>query len=96
MELYYHSSIPRVGAEHIVAAIVLADNVTAPFLASTRPFTTAPVFTVIDVNASMLPWNEDPVPSVAELPTCQNTLHARAPFMRATLLPDAVMSVEAV
>jgi len=84
------------GAEHIVTVIVLEDNVTAPFLASTRPFTATFEFTVIDVNARMLPWKEDPIPSVAELPTCQNTLHARAPFIRTTLLPDAVISVEPV
>ena len=40
----------------------------------------------------MLPANVDPVPSVAELSTCQKTLHAWAPFVRTTLLPDPVVS----
>jgi hypothetical protein len=33
------------------------------------------------------------VPSVAEDPTCQNTLQANAPLVRTTRLPDAVVSV---
>jgi hypothetical protein len=32
--------------------------------------------TEIDVKARMLPANTDDVPRVAELPICQNTLHA--------------------
>ncbi len=36
----------------------------------------------------------EPVPSVAELPTCQNTLQACAPLIRLTVLPDAVVSEE--
>jgi len=51
------------------------------------------VFSVIDVNARMLPTNVVPVPSVAELPTWKKTLQARAPLMSSTLLPDAVVSV---
>ena len=35
-------------------------------------------------------------PSVAELPTCQNTLHSCAPLISVTVLPDAVISVESV
>ena len=44
----------------------------------------------------MLPTNTDPLPSVAELPTCQNTLHSEAPLMSAIELPLLVMSVESV
>ena len=36
----------------------------------------------------------EPVPRVAELPTCQNTLQAWAPLVRMTLLAESVMSVE--
>ncbi len=55
-----------------------------------------PVVTVIDVRARMLPTKVEPVPSVAELPTCQNTLQAWAPLMRLTLEADAVVSVEPI
>jgi hypothetical protein len=56
--------------------IVLSSIVTAPPSARTRPFTVAPVFSVIDVEARIDPAKLVVVPSVAELPTCQNTLHA--------------------
>jgi hypothetical protein len=56
--------------------IVLLSRVTAPFLASTRPATVVPVCTATEVSARMLPVNVVWVPRVAELPTCQNTLHA--------------------
>jgi RecA/RadA recombinase len=75
-------------------AIVLASMVTAPVLARTRPVTVAFVLSVIDVDARIEPLNCVVVPSVAELPTCQNTLHACAPFSRATTLPDAVVNVD--
>ena len=51
--------------------IVFVSSVTAPFLASTRPSTVAPVVTVMLVRARMVPRKLDPVPRVAELPTCQ-------------------------
>jgi len=41
-----------------------------------------------------VPRKVDPVPSVAELPTCQNTLQDWAPLIRLTKLPDAVVSAE--
>jgi hypothetical protein len=56
--------------------MVLSSRVTAPFLASARPSMVAPVVTEIDVRARMLPTKVEFVPSVAELPTCQKTLHA--------------------
>jgi hypothetical protein len=43
----------------------------------------------------MDPLKLEAVPSVAELPTCQNTLHAWAPLVNTMLLAEAVMSVEA-
>ena len=71
-------------------------NVTAPLRARARPWTVTPVVTVIEVSARMLPTNTEPVPSVAELPTCQNTLHSWAPLISDTVLADPVMSVESV
>jgi len=53
----------------------------------------APVFIEIDARARMLPTNEVVVPIVAELPTCQSTLHACTPTDNTTRLPGAVMSV---
>lgn len=71
----------------------LVSIVTAPFRASVRPATVAPVVTVMLVRARMLPENRLSVPSVAELPTCQNTLHRDAMLMRETLEVLAVVSV---
>lgn len=56
-----------------VRVMVLVSKVTAPFRASARPSIVAPVLRVIEVSARMLPRRELLVPSVAELPTCQNT-----------------------
>jgi len=42
----------------------------------------------------MVPTNRVPVPSVAEVETCQKTLHDDRPLMRATRLFDAVISDE--
>ena len=49
--------------------------------------------TVIDVNARMLPWKADPVPRVADEPTCQKTLLAWTPPDRITELFEPVMRV---
>jgi hypothetical protein len=48
----------------------------------------------MDVRANMVPEKLLVVPMVAELPTCQKTLHAWAPFSRTTELPDAAISDE--
>jgi len=45
--------------------------VTAPLSARTLPMTFAPVFSVMLASARMLPAKAVPVPSVAEVPTCQ-------------------------
>jgi len=74
--------------------IVLSSIVTAPLIARARPFTVAPVFSVIDVVARIDPAKSLVVPKVAELPTCQNTLHACAPFSSTTELADAVVNVD--
>src|SRR5579863_2938842 len=84
-----------VESEHVGTLTVLASIVTAPVMAWTRPFTTAPVSSVIEVVARMDPAKLVVVPRVAELPTCQNTLHACAPFSSTTDADVAVVSVEA-
>src|SRR4029078_7831686 len=71
---------------HTGAVITLESSVVAPLRASRRPATVAFVFAVIEVSARMVPTNAVPVPRVAELPTCQNTLQACAPFSSATAL----------
>src|SRR3546814_19240489 len=60
------------------------------------PYTTLfrSVCTEIDASAMTVPTKAELVPSVAELPTCQNTLQGFAPFVSTTLLPDAVISVD--
>jgi len=47
--------------------------VTAPVSATTRPDTLTLAVTVMLTVARMVPANEVPVPSVAEVPTCQKT-----------------------
>ena len=74
--------------------MVLVSNVTAPLRASTRPSTFAPVVTVIDPRARIVPRKVEPVPIVASLPTCQKTLQDEALLIRLTWLPEAVVSVE--
>ena len=71
-------------------------NVTAPLRASARPCTVTPVSTEIDVRAKMLPTNCEPVPSVAELPTCQKMLHSAAPLISKIELAELVINVESV
>ncbi|MDQ0596259.1 hypothetical protein QF037_000604 [Streptomyces canus] len=57
----------------------------------------APVVALIDSLARMVPTNEVLVPSVAELPTCQNTLHGDAPLTKLTVLfSAAVVRVEPI
>jgi len=85
---------PPVPVVQLGTLMVSSSRVTAPFRASARPVTVSPVVTVIEVRARMVPWKTDPVPSVAELPTCQKTLQAWPPLMNLTELPEAVMSAE--
>src|ERR1700688_3926512 len=58
-------------------------KVTAP--ARRRPFTVAPLTTVIEVSARMVPSRSHPPPMVAELPTIQKTFSAFALLIRRTL-----------
>src|SRR3569833_1442343 len=80
---------------HVGMVKVLSSRETWPLRASARPAPTVPVVTVSEVNAMIVPTKFEFVPSVAELPTCQNTLHAWAPLIRFTLLAEAVIKVEA-
>jgi len=82
-----------VGAVHLERVMVLVSRVTAPFRASSLPLIVAPVWAVIEARARTVPTNLEPTPIVAELPTCQKTLHACAPLIRATLLFVFMMSV---
>ena len=84
------------GGAHVGLVKTSVSKVTAPVRARARPWTVTPVVTLIEVSARMLPANTEPVPSVAELPTCQNTLHSWAPLISDTVLDEAVMSVESV
>ncbi|GAA3210981.1 hypothetical protein GCM10017690_21910 [Microbacterium terregens] len=52
--------------------------------------------TVTEVSAMMVPTKSESVPSVAELPTCQKTLHACASLINATTLLEAVVSSEPI
>ena len=73
--------------------MTLLSIVTAPFRASARPDTCAPLFSEMLVSARMLPRKLVVVPSVAELPTCQNTLQGEPPLVMSTDEPLAVVSV---
>src|SRR5207253_11114904 len=74
----------------------LESSVTAAVRANSRPSTVAPVVTVMEANARMFPLNTEPVPRVAELPTCQKTLAACAPPLRMTWRPTVVVRVDAI
>jgi hypothetical protein len=71
-------------------------RVTAPLRERTRPLTDDPVVAVIEVKAKIVPVKLEFVPSVAEDPTCQNTLQAWAPLTKLTELPEAVVSAEPI
>jgi hypothetical protein len=74
--------------------ILLSSRVTAPLRANTRPSTVALVCTAIEVNAMMVPTKVVLTPSVAELPTCQKTLHIEPPLMTLTVLSVPVINVD--
>jgi hypothetical protein len=65
------ASAAQVGTE-----MTLSLRVTAPVWAKTRPSTRAPELRVTEAKARIVPTNDVVLPSVAELPTCQKTLHA--------------------
>jgi hypothetical protein len=75
--------------------ILLVSRVTAPLMAKALPSIPAAVVNVMLVRAIMFPANMVPVPMVAELPTCQNTL-SEAPFRNTTMALEAVVRVEPI
>jgi len=83
-----------VAARHVGTVTALASSVTAPVWAKSRPLTLAPVSSVIEVRANIVPTKLVVVPNVAELPTVQKTLHAWAPPSRTIELLDAVVNAE--
>ena len=80
----------------IANPMILESRVTAAVRANSRPSTAAPVVTVMEAKARMFPLNTEPVPRVAELPTCQNTLAALAPPLKITWRPTVVVRVEPI
>jgi hypothetical protein len=81
--------VPQVGTE-----MTLSIRVTAPVWAKTRPSTLAPESSDTDASARIVPTKDVVLPSVAELPTCQKTLQAWAPFSRMTDAAEAVVKVD--
>jgi hypothetical protein len=87
---------PPPPAEHVETETLLESNVTAPFCASALPARLASVVSVMLVSARILPIKSVPVPRVAELPTCQKTLHCWPPLIISTLASLAVIRVLAI
>jgi len=85
---------PVVVAAQVDLGMVFVSNVTAPFCANILPLTVAPVVSVTDVKANIFPLKVEFVPSVAELPICQNTLQGCVPLTKFITLEEAVVKVE--
>ena len=66
---------------------------TAPACANARPSKFAPLPKVMVTAARMLPAHEVPAPMVADVPTCQKTLHACVPLLVTTVAPTEVVNV---
>ena len=75
---------------------VFASIVTAATRAKARPSSVAPVASVMDWSAMIVPLNTEVVPKVAELPTCQKMFEALAPPLRMTCRPEVVVKVDAI
>ena len=90
------AGVAGTGAIQVAFVTTFVSKVTAPFLVKTLPSTLAPVVRVADVSASIFPLKVEFMPSVAEVPTCQKTLQACAPFIRIILLDPAVINVSDV
>src|SRR5271155_2498553 len=87
---------PLVLEGQLDVVIVFVSSVTAPVRASSLPWIVAPVFAVMLAEAMIVPTKLVLVPSVADEPPCQKTLHACAPFTSETLVPEPVISVEPI
>lgn len=86
-------TVPNV-VEHPEGTVIgLESRVTAPVLARSLPSTVALVKALMDCFAITVPTINELSPSVAELPTCQKTLHELAPPVTVMLLAEPVMRV---
>jgi hypothetical protein len=83
-----------VAGAHVGTVRASAIKVTVPSWARRRPSTTTSDPTVMLVWARIVPSKREVAPSVAELPTCQKTLHAWVPPVSTTWLLAAVVSEE--
>jgi hypothetical protein len=72
---------------------ILESNVTDPRKANTPPFETAAVSSVTEIAARIVPAKALPVPRVAEEPTCQYTMHGKAPPPNTIFEPEAETKV---
>jgi hypothetical protein len=86
--------VPVVVAHAGCARMRLSSKVIAAVRANSPPSFVTPVSTVIEARATIFPANTVPTPRVAELPTCQNTLHAWAPLVKDTSVKDTSAPVE--
>jgi hypothetical protein len=84
-------AVARRGALHNCTRLL--SSVTAPVRASRLPDVDAAVVAVMDVKARTLPIKIELVPRVAELPTCQKTLHVLPLLITCTRALLAVMNV---
>jgi len=73
--------------------MVLVSSVTAAVSAKALPQNVAPVSSVMLLDARIFPKKAVSVPSVAELPTCQNTPVPAPPLTTSTAEPLAVVRV---
>ena len=82
---------------HVPGAVMASSiKVTAAVSANRPPWHATPELAVADASAKTVPANLVLVPSVAELPSCQNTLQACAPLARTTDAPVAVVRMEPI
>ena len=83
-------------AAHVCGVTTSSLSVTAAFNAYSPPATVTPLLSEIEVKARTVPAKIVVVPSVADEPTCQNTLHACAPLMRTTDDSVSVIRVDPI
>jgi hypothetical protein len=88
--------LPLTLEAHVDVVMVLVSKVTAPVCASSLPWIVAAVVALMLAEAMIVPAKCVPVPSVAEEPTCQKTLHACAPPTSKTVVLEPVVSLEPI
>jgi hypothetical protein len=96
-ELAVEEDVVLVVVAHAVCALMKSSSkVIAAVRANSPPSFVTPVLIVIEARATIFPANTVPTSRVAELPTCQNTLHAWAPLAKDTTATVEVMSVDPI